>query len=99
MENKQEEEIFDPNEFMKSHDKVMRYICDIENNNGSTELDEEGSPKYRNFSKATMRLLMFVLAQCSSIRVITPQFFLFKQGDITEEQFHSKVQELMDSNI
>ena len=88
-------ESFDPNEFMKSHDQFMRYICDIENNNGSTELDEEGAPKYRNFSKATMRLLMFVLSQCSSIRVIAPQFFLLKQGDITEEQFHNKVTELI----
>lgn len=99
MENEQDEEVFDGNKFMQSHDQFMRYICYIANNNGSTELDEEGSPKHTNFSKATMRLLMFVLAQCSSIRLIAPQFFLLKQGDITEEQFHNKVQELMDSAI
>lgn len=86
-----ESDQLNPNDFIHSIDLFSGWMLSQIQNNGSDELDDEGSPVFKSYGDATMAAFASTLAYARVLRVMAACLFKLNQGDFTEEHFHHEM--------
>jgi hypothetical protein len=81
----------DPNEFVHDLDLFARWAMQLLENNGSTEIDEEGAPMFNNYTPATLAAFASAMAYAKLLRMIAACIFMLNQGDFSEQEFHREI--------
>lgn len=82
----------DAKEFVQGLDLFARWAMQLIENNGSTELDDEGAPMFGNYSPATLAAIASAHAYAKLLRMTAACIFLLQQGDISEQEFHREIE-------
>lgn len=81
----------DANEFVQGLDMFAAWAMQLIENNGSTEIDDEGAPMFGNYSPATLAAIAAAHAYTKLLRMTAACIFLLQQGDISEQEFHREI--------
>lgn len=87
-----EDEILEPNDFCEQIDNFSLWVMEQLVNNGSDELDEDGSPLFKHYGQATQAAFAAAFAYSRLLRIVSACIFKLNQGDFTEEQFHHELE-------
>lgn len=82
---------FDPNRFAQDLGTFADWTMQLIENNGSTELDEEGAPMFSDYSPATLSAIAAALAYAKLLRMVAACIFRLNQGDYSEQVFHREI--------
>lgn len=84
-------EAIDANEFVQGLDIFAAWALQLIENNGSTEIDDEGAPMFGNYSPATLAAIAAALAYAKLLRMTAACIFMLNQGDLSEQEFHREI--------
>lgn len=81
----------DANEFVQGLDIFAAWALQLIENNGSTEIDEEGAPMFKNYTPGTLAAIASAMAYAKLLRMIAACIFMLNQGDFSEQEFHREI--------
>ena len=81
----------DANEFVQGLDIFAAWAMQLIENNGSTEIDEEGAPMFKNYTPGTLAAFASAMAYAKLLRMIAACIFMLNQGDVSEQEFHREI--------
>lgn len=81
----------DANEFVQGLDIFAAWAMQLIENNGSTEIDEEGAPMFNNYTPGTLAAIASAMAYAKLLRMVAACIFMLNQGDFSEQEFHREI--------
>ena len=82
----------DPNKFVQDLDAFASWTMSLIEHNGSTEIDEEGAPMFKNYTPGTLAAIASAMAYARLLRMIAACIFMLNQGDYSEQIFHREIE-------
>jgi len=89
MEN--EPHLFSPNKFVDDLETFAEAMMYMIENNGRTELNDEGAPMFQSYGPATLAAFASALAYAKLLRALAQCIFMLNQGDFSEQVFHREI--------
>jgi hypothetical protein len=94
MEN--EPHLFSPNRFVDDLETFAEAMMYMIENNGRTELNDEGAPMFQSYGPATLAAFASALAYAKLLKAISSCIFQLNQGDFSEQVFHREIENALD---